>query len=426
MLKLQAHKLSKANKTLFFLVVVSLILRIIGDLHSFPLILHPDEPTIVRSALEVRFYNNPKHFDWPHLYIYLNYFLYMVFAKVRTLLEALNLKASLINMFPLIWDDTLIFYYLTRLFSSLFGAMTLIPIYYSAQRLFNEKVALLSAMTFTLLPYHIWHSQYSLPDVPMVFFLSCALYFSVLIFKNNSIKAYLLAGLFTGFAASTKYNGGLIAIGVAFAHFCYVYKAKEKLFAYGTTLKPLLATVFALLGFLIGTPFAFFDYVTFSRTDGPQGAFWQFTNVGEVPLAAHMSKFFTLFFTKLADDFGYTALYTYLIVLILATLFLSFYFLKRKFFDRVVNVHEIYALLLLLVPSLFFFYYIAGFEKSRSHYYFITYPYVSIISGFFLYKVADYLKKINNQRLWYVFFVAYFLLPILAIVQNTLERWGVN
>ena len=84
------QQVCKTNKTLFLLIVFSLLIRIIGDLHSFPFILHPDAPTIVRSALGVRFNINPKHFDWPHLYIYLNYFLYMIFGKFRTLIEILN------------------------------------------------------------------------------------------------------------------------------------------------------------------------------------------------------------------------------------------------------------------------------------------------------------------------------------------------
>ena len=121
----------KVNKKIFnfdfvlvLIILVGLILRLTGIQHGFPFIFHPDEPTIIRSALGIRFEANPKHFDWPHLYIYINYFLYMVFAKFRSLVEVVNLKNAFVSVFPLIWNDDLIFYYLTRCLSAILGALT--------------------------------------------------------------------------------------------------------------------------------------------------------------------------------------------------------------------------------------------------------------------------------------------------------------
>ena len=72
-------------------LIVALILRLTAIDHGFPYIYHPDEPTVVRSALGLRFDPNPHHFDWPHLYFYLNYLMYMVFAKLRDFLTLLGL-----------------------------------------------------------------------------------------------------------------------------------------------------------------------------------------------------------------------------------------------------------------------------------------------------------------------------------------------
>ena len=55
------------NKYLFLILLLGLVLRVLGLRHGFPFIFHPDEPTVVRSALGVRFFPNPGHFDWPHL-----------------------------------------------------------------------------------------------------------------------------------------------------------------------------------------------------------------------------------------------------------------------------------------------------------------------------------------------------------------------
>src|SRR3989344_1801428 len=166
------------SKYLLFIIIIGLILRFVGITHSFPYIFHPDEPTIVRSALGIRFNPNPGHFDWPHLYVYLNYLLFMVFAKVRDFLTEFGYKEQVSFYAPIIWNDDLIFYLLTRSFTAILGALTAIPVYLAAKEVFNTRVGLLSALAISVVPFHVWHSHYSLTDVPMTFFLAWAIYFS--------------------------------------------------------------------------------------------------------------------------------------------------------------------------------------------------------------------------------------------------------
>lgn len=401
--------LENEKKLLVLLFLVSFGLRFIGIGHSFPEILHPDEPTIVRRALGVRFYINPGHFDWPHLYVYLNYFLFMAFARFRTVLEALGLKEILSPAFPLIWNDVLIYYYLTRVFSITLGALTTIPVYFSAKNLFNKKVAFFAALSFVLIPFHTWHSQYSLPDVPMVFFLAVSLYFSTNVFREGRIKDYLLAGLFVGFAASTKYNGALAALVVAFAHLLRTHSAKQ-LFNPKEFTKLLYAGMFSVVGFVIGTPYSILDYTHFLGSATPRGALWQFTNVGDVSLVEQITKFFSYFYTKLIDDFGYTILLGYLSVVLLFIRSIAKKF-RGKYFRE---------LFFITLPSVYFFYYIAGLEKSRSHYYFIVYPFVAILSGYF---VAEVLPKFSkNKNISWLLKVLYFSIPFILIMSNNLKR----
>ena len=135
--------LNKTTKALIIIFCVGLVLRLVGITNAFPFIFHPDEPTIIRSALGVRFNLNPGHFDWPHFYIYLNYFIYMVFAKLRDLLSILNLKDVVYFTFPIIWDDKLIFYLITRIITALFGTLTIIPMYLTGKNLFNKKIKII-------------------------------------------------------------------------------------------------------------------------------------------------------------------------------------------------------------------------------------------------------------------------------------------
>lgn len=380
----------KVNKKIFnfdfvlvLIILVGLILRLTGIQHGFPFIFHPDEPTIIRSALGIRFEANPKHFDWPHLYIYINYFLYMIFAKFRFLVEVVNLKNAFLSVFPLIWNDDLIFYYLTRCLSAILGALTAIPVYRAGKELFGRKAGIFGALAIVLMPYHVWHSHYSLGDIPSVFLLSWGLYYSTLIIKSSNRKNYILAGLFIGLSASMKYNGGLSAIMVPIAHFLRIFwinknedkiKNFQRIFLESQDIKNLIFSgVFAFLGFLIGTPYALFDFKTFSRTDGPQGAFWQFTNVGSVNSNQHLDKFLSESFGRLLVDTGYVVMPVFFIGL----LYVLFKLIKKKTEEKDVYLSFIYVI------SIFLIWYLAGFKNNRSHYYFIVYPFLAVILGYF-------------------------------------------
>jgi hypothetical protein len=400
--KMKNEKKIKFNLALFLIIVLALILRLVGIKHGFPFIYHPDEPTIIRSALGVRFKLNPGHFDWPHLYIYLNFVLYKVFAAFRDLAVSAGLKGTISSSFPLVWNDNLIFYYLTRCFSAIFGALTVIPLYLTGKELFGKKAGIFSALTMAILPYHVWHSHYSLGDVPMVFMLAWGLYFSSKIMKSSDIKNYLLAGLFVGLSASMKYNGGLSALMVPVAHFIRVFMPKKdsEVFVKSEILdkRGFLSLVFsgasALFGFLIGTPYALFDFKTFSRTDGPKGAFWQFTNVGSVKFMEHVGKFFTESFGRILTNTGYVVMPVYFIIL---------GYLINRIVKKKTEERDFYLLFLYIV-SLFLIWYESGFKNNRSHYYFIFYPFLALIFGFFVnclrYKFSLGWPKENLSKLF--------------------------
>ena len=360
---------------LFLILGIALFLRLFGINHGYPFVFHPDEATIIRSALGIRFDINPGHFDWPHLYIYLNYFLYMVFAKVRNILPP--------NMFPLLWNDSWIFYPLTRILTAVLGALTIFPIYLSARTLFNKKIGIYSAMAFSILPFHVWQSHYALTDVPMVFFLSWGLYFAskILRTKNASIKNYVFAGVFIGLSASTKYNGGLSAVMIPLAtlfNTLNLYsldgsssrdnnKSFTKILRLFLSFKNIwywcVSGFFAIFGFLLGTPFALLDFDTFSRTDGPKGALWQFTNVGSVNFIPHIIQFVNDIVFKISDDLGYTFLLGFLIVLFLSVYKFYVYLKTKK------HIETNFSLYFISIMAIYLLWYISGFEKSRSHFY---------------------------------------------------------
>ena len=233
------------------------------------------------------------------------------------------------------------------------------------------------------MPYHVWHSHYSLGDIPAAFLVSWALYYSSLIIKSSDKKNYILAGLFIGLSASIKYNGGLTALMVPVAHFLRIFwtnknedkiKNFQRIFLGSADIKKLIFSgLFAFLGFLAGTPFALLDFKTFSRTDGPQGAFWQFTNVGSVSSSQHFDKFLSESFGRLLVDTGYV---------VMPLFFIGLFYVLFRLIKKKTNEKDIYLSFIYIV-SLFLIWYLAGFKNNRSHYYFIVYPFLAVIVGYF-------------------------------------------
>lgn len=377
---------NKSNRMLLPIVLaIALALRFVGLEHGFPFIFHPDEPTVIRTALGLRFYPNPGHFDWPHLYMYVNYIMYMVFDNLRKFIVLLGFKATLSKIFPIIWDENLIFYFLSRALTAIFGALTVIPIYAAAREAFGKRVGIIAALSFAIIPFHVWNSSFALIDAPMLFFASWGVFYAISILKRNDTNDYAGGGFYIGLSASTKYNGGLTILTIPFAHLMRVIKNHEKLFDMAS-LYNLSTTVFtSIIGFLMGTPYAILDYRTFIRTDGPKGALWQFTNVGSVPFNDRIPAFFHQMIYKVADDFGYTFLIGFFIVLVLL--------IVRKISKK--QTDQDIFLWFLTLSGLVFLFYISSFAKSRSQYYFITYPYVVIV---FAYLVDLILTKFASKN----------------------------
>lgn len=376
---------------------LALILRLLAINHSFPYVLHPDEPAVVRAALGLRFDINPHHFDWPHLFIYLNFFIYKGFALMRDLFVNLGWKASISSVLPIIWDDNLVFYLISRIFAAVLGAFTILPVYLIGKNLFNQKAGVYAALAFAVIPFHVHASHYALIDVPMTFFMAWAVFFCSRIYKDNLLKDFLLAGLFIGFAASTKYHGALAAVAVPLAYLFYFVNNPSLRIITIKGLGKLLASAFmSFIGFLIGTPFALLDFKTFIRTDGPAGALWQFKNVSSVDFPQQVYQFVETLFVRMPKDYGFTLLALYIVI---SLIFVYLLIRNRK--------SEQSAFWLIYIPSILIFFYISGFEKNRTHYYMGTTPLVALLSGYLLELI---LEKIRHFRKLLVLIV--FLVPI--------------
>lgn len=94
-----------------------------------------------------------------------------------------------------------------RLFSAIFGVLSIWALYILAKELFNIKVARYAALIATISPFAIQYSQEARMYAMLVFFILMAAYFFVKGLRTKKITYYIFWGIFTGLSMLTHYMG---------------------------------------------------------------------------------------------------------------------------------------------------------------------------------------------------------------------------
>jgi 4-amino-4-deoxy-L-arabinose transferase-like glycosyltransferase len=95
---------------------------------------------------------------------------------------------------------------------TLFGALTVIPLYLLARQIFDEKVALLAAIFYIICPHLVRDSAEVLRDIPFIFFYTTALWLGYKGIKEKKAGVLGLASLFIFLSASIKDYGFTVFI----------------------------------------------------------------------------------------------------------------------------------------------------------------------------------------------------------------------
>lgn len=94
-----------------------------------------------------------------------------------------------------------------RLFSAVFGVLSIWALYILAKELFDVKVARYAALIAAISPFAIQYSQEARMYTMLVFFILVSAYFFVKGLHTGDIKYYILWGFFTGLSMLTHYMG---------------------------------------------------------------------------------------------------------------------------------------------------------------------------------------------------------------------------
>jgi 4-amino-4-deoxy-L-arabinose transferase-like glycosyltransferase len=362
------------NKPLIAIFVVAFTLRFWGITYGFPLFLNIDEPSILSATFEIKDNLNPDRFDWPHLYFYMNFLVYGIFAAVR---EVVNVFIKVPS-----WYEDYAYLFVSRLLTILLGSFTIFPLYYAAKELFSsKKVAYLAALILTFLPIHVSESHMAKLDIAQTLFACFTFYYIIKVFKYGTLKNYLLAGVLIGLTTSIKYNGFLLFLPLLIAGILQLKSYKEFL-KFDIYKNLFLSGVASIVAFYVGTPFALIDYKTFWSEKYGVGVLWQFQNVGKISAEDYPIEVYETFMTMYRDNMGFG-----LWILFSAIVLLFLFFNKR-------DKHYLLTIFPVIILSL----YVSTLERSPSHYFLTFVPMYVIGLSIFAKEVIDFITskvKIN-------------------------------
>jgi 4-amino-4-deoxy-L-arabinose transferase-like glycosyltransferase len=153
--------------------------------------------------------------------------------------------------------------FVTRLWSPIFGALTLIVVFFLAKKLYNRFVGFASALILGTFNTFVLFAKHAMTDVSFVFFIVASFYFFVLSEKSEKTnRCVVLSGLFFGLALLTKQVEALLIPLIIFSYLVVTRRSVRFLFTRRFTL-------FWGLGFLVLSPWLLYMFVSFGSN------FWQ-------------------------------------------------------------------------------------------------------------------------------------------------------
>lgn len=165
---------------LFIITILGCLIRILGTNWGLPTPLHPDEGTIIDTAIRMAEHHSfePDVFFRPdHLEIKINMIAY---SFISFLFYGLS-----VGELAQIHRETFIL--TARIITALFST-GMIFLSYSIGSKIKKEIGLISAFLFAFFPGFIEHSHYATPDIPTGFFMLLCIYFCISYIENPNYK----------------------------------------------------------------------------------------------------------------------------------------------------------------------------------------------------------------------------------------------
>lgn len=251
-------RLNRIPKILALILLLGLLLRLWGIGYGLPALYNTDEVPVVNTAVSFgRGSLEPIFYAYPTAYMYVLFFFYVLYFGASFILGAIHTPEEFLIQYLV---NPANFYLIARSLSALAGVLTILVTYLIAERMFNKKIGIISSAFLAVSVLHIEYSHYALPEATMVLFSMASLYFTAGILKSGASRNYLLSGLFAGIATSTKYTAGIMLLFALEAHYLRTKSIKSIV-----SKQIVLATLSAIGGFIIGSPYWLLSFDKFYR-----------------------------------------------------------------------------------------------------------------------------------------------------------------
>lgn len=202
---------------LLAILLLALGLRLWGISFGLPDIEHGDEGEVVNHA--VRFGSgdfNPHRFQYGSLFQYLLFFFYgSYFLACSAACSAASVHQFAVSFV----QNPTVFYLIARGLSALLGTATVALTFLMGKTLKNRGAGLAAALFLAVSFTHAVHSHYCTVDAAVTFLFAASVYASLRVFQQDGVRPYFMAGLLTGLALATKFNGIIAAAALLAAHF---------------------------------------------------------------------------------------------------------------------------------------------------------------------------------------------------------------
>jgi len=157
----------------------------------------------------------PAHYQYPPFFSYVGTLPTVLWC---VLLKLVGLYDSPYEVMALRYLDSIVPLLPLRFLSASLGVGTILIVVRTGKRFFRPGVGLLAAGLLTFSYLHVERSALATSDIATGFLAACALHFLLRVSQTNGTRHWLLAGLFVGLAAATKYNAALLISGVLAVH----------------------------------------------------------------------------------------------------------------------------------------------------------------------------------------------------------------
>ncbi len=244
------------------ILLLATLLRLWGIGFGLPLTNSKhDELYIIQVALHMGTGDfNPHVFNYPSFYFYILFALYGLYYLFGRIIGRFSMPIAFLNEFVISPTN---FFLINRLLSAACDIATVWVVYKLATCLFNKRVALLAALLTSIAYVEVREAHFGKIDTAATLMTMLALWFISRLQSTTRLRNYILAGFVSGLAASTKYTGIFLSLPLLLTYVTHHHQQKNSQKQFFR--KIFLTLLSSGLGFIIATPFAFFDFPTFYK-----------------------------------------------------------------------------------------------------------------------------------------------------------------